>query len=81
MFSAHVDPGHEFVDGIGLMTCGEARERSRQPVVRVDGVEFAAFDERGDHRPVIAAFVRSGEQGILAVQGHRRVILPMSGRW
>ena len=28
-----------------------------QPFVRVDGVELAAFDERGDHRPVVAALI------------------------
>jgi hypothetical protein len=35
--------------------------------VRVDAGELAVFDERGDHRPVVAAFVGTGEQGILAI--------------
>jgi hypothetical protein len=37
--------------------------------VRVNVVELAAFEECGDHRPVVAAFVGAGEQGIFAVQG------------
>lgn len=38
----------------------------------VDAGELVVLDERGDHRPVIAAFVGTGEQGVLAVQreGH-----------
>ena len=67
MFSAHGDPGHEFADAVGRMTVGEPGERFGQPLMRVDGVELAALDERGDHRPVVAAFVRAGEQRILAV--------------
>jgi hypothetical protein len=35
-------------------------------VVRVDGIEFAALDEGGDHGPVVSAFVGAGEEGILA---------------
>jgi hypothetical protein len=39
--------------------------------VRVDAAELAVLDQRRDHRPVVAAFVRAGEQGILAIQGDR----------
>jgi hypothetical protein len=41
--------------------------------MRVDAGELAVFDERGDHRPVVAAFVGTGEQGILAVQREGRI--------
>jgi hypothetical protein len=37
--------------------------------VRVDAGQLAVLDERGDHRPVVAAFVGAGEQGILAIEG------------
>src|SRR5215210_3379669 len=53
------------------MTIGEPDERFGQPIVRVDAVQLAALDEGGDHRPVVAAFVRAGEQGILPVQSDR----------
>ena len=67
MFSGHGAPGHEFPDAVGRMTVGELGERVGQPLVRVDGVKLAALDEGGDHRPVVAAFVRAGEQRILTV--------------
>ena len=51
------------------MTIGESDERCGQPIVRVDAVQLAALDEGGDHRPVVAAFVRAGEQRIFAIQG------------
>src|SRR5687767_12197524 len=39
--------------------------------MRVDAVELAALDQRGDHRPVFAAFIRAGEQGVFAVERDR----------
>lgn len=50
------------------MAIGEPGKRFGQPAVRVDSIEFAALDKRGDHRPVVAAFVRTGEQSILPVE-------------
>lgn len=35
----------------------------------VDAGELAVLDERGDHRPVVAAFVGAREQGILTIEG------------
>jgi hypothetical protein len=61
----------ELVDPRCWVTIGEAFERGGQPCVRVDVVEFAVFDQRGDHRPVVAAFVGAGEQGVLAIEGER----------
>ena len=61
MLSGHGGPRHEFVDAVGVMTIGKAGEGFGQPRVRIDAAEFAIFDQRGDHRPVVAAFVRSGE--------------------
>jgi|TARA_R110000824_G_scaffold391723_1_gene589680 hypothetical protein len=53
------------------VTIGEAGEGCGQPGVRVDADEFAVLDERGDHGPVIATLVGSGEQGIFAIEGER----------
>ena len=38
---------------------------------RIDGVEFGGLDQGRQHGPVLSAAVRSGEQGVLAVQGQR----------
>ena len=43
------------------LTVGEADQRLGQPFVRVDGAELAAFDERGDHRPVVAALIAASK--------------------
>lgn len=53
------------------MAIGEASQRSGQPGVRIDAGELAVFDERGDHRPVVAALVGACEQGVLAVESQR----------
>lgn len=39
--------------------------------MRVNAVDFAVFDQRGDHRPVVASLVRACEQGVLAIEGQR----------
>lgn len=68
MFSGHGGPGHEFADAVCRMTVGQPGQCSGQPGVRVDAGKFAVFDERADHRTVVAALVETGEQGVLAVQ-------------
>ena len=64
---SHGDPGHEFADTVGRMTVGEPGEPLGQVSVRVDGIELATLDERSDHRPVVAAFVRTGEERVFAI--------------
>jgi hypothetical protein len=71
VFLGHGGPGHEFADAVCAITIGETGEGFGQPCVRVDGVEFAAFDQRGDHRPVVAALIRAGKQCVFAVEGKR----------
>jgi hypothetical protein len=53
------------------MTIGEACKWRGQSGVRVDSDEFAVLDQRGDHRPVIAALVGACEQSVLAVESER----------
>ena len=38
---------------------------------RIDAVQFAALDQRGQHRPVFRAFVAAGEQSILSAESNR----------
>jgi len=54
---AHVSVRQELVDPRCGVTIGETGERRGQPGVRVDPSEFAVLDQRGDHRPVVAALV------------------------
>lgn len=68
MASAHGGPGHEFMNAIGGMAVGERSEGLGQPVVGVNRAQLAVFDERGDDRPVVAAFVGAGEERVLSVQ-------------
>ena len=39
--------------------------------MRIDAAQLAVFDEGGDHCPVVAAFVGTGEQGVFTIQGQR----------
>jgi hypothetical protein len=45
---------------------------------RIDGVELARLDKRGDGSPVLRSRVVPGEESILAVEGNAPFILPMS---
>jgi hypothetical protein len=38
-------------------------------LLRIDGVEFAGLDQRGDDRPVLGAAVGTSEERILAIEG------------
>lgn len=56
------------MNAIGGMAVGERGEGLGQPFVGIDAAQLAVFDERGDDRPVVAAFVRAGEKRVLSVQ-------------
>ena len=60
------------------MAIGELGERFAQPCMRIDAGYLAVLDER-DHRPVVAAFVGTGEQSVFPIERHLADILPMSG--
>ena len=61
MFSDHGHPGHEVGDAVGWVIIGQFGQRGGQPFMRMDGIELAAFNAGGDHRPVVAALVRTSE--------------------
>lgn len=71
MFSDHGGPGHEFADAVYRMTVGQLGQCIGQPSMRVDVGEFAVFNERGNHRPVVATFVGPCEKRVLAIEGQR----------
>ena len=68
MFSGHGGPGGEIADGAGGVTIGELGECFTQPCMRIDAGDIAVLNERGDHRPVVAAFVGAGTQGVFSVE-------------
>lgn len=54
-----------------LDAIGETGERRSQPCVRVGAGELAVLDKRDDQRPIVAALVGPGKQGILTVERER----------
>ena len=66
-FRFHERPGHQLVESAGEVPAGDAGERVGKPGLRVDFVELAGLDQRGDCSPVGAAAVRAREERVLAV--------------
>jgi hypothetical protein len=48
--------------------------------LRIDPVQLASLDQRGEDGLVPGAAVGAGEEVVLAAEGHRGVILLVSGR-
>ena len=53
------------------MTVDNGGERRRQIGQRIDGIEFAGLDKRGNGRPVLGPGIVSGKECILAIEGNR----------
>lgn len=53
------------------VTLDDAGDDVGEVAERLDAVELAGLNERGDHRPMLGAAVGAGEQGVLARQGER----------
>jgi hypothetical protein len=51
------------------MAVDDLGERVGEIDVRIDAVELAGFDQRGDDSPVFSAAVGAGEERILAIKG------------
>jgi hypothetical protein len=74
-------PGHDLIEVLAEVSAGEALEGVGHPGERVDVVELGCLDKAGDDRPVVAAIVGAGEQGVLAVEGvnRRGILTPVEG--
>ena len=48
--------------------------------MRIDAMQFAGLDQRGEHRPVLRPFIRTGEECVFSVESNHPVILPILGR-
>ena len=64
-----VGPGQKFVDAGLRMAVDDPGEDVGEVGLRVDAVELAGLDERGDDGPVLSAAVGAGEERILAIEG------------
>jgi hypothetical protein len=66
-----VDPGQQFVDGAIWIGVYDLGEDVGEVGVRVNAVELARLDQRGDDSPVFAAAVGAGEERVLAAERNR----------
>lgn len=76
-----IGPGQKVVDAALGMAVDDAGDDVGQVGVRVDVVELAGFDERGDGRPVLGAAVGADEERILAIEGERISHVPSYRAW
>lgn len=53
------------------MTVDDGGERGGQVGERIDGIQFAGLNERGDGRPVLSSRVMSSKKCILAIESNR----------
>ena len=65
-----VGPGQQLVE-LFEMAVDDLGEDVGEVGVRIDAVELAGLDQRGDDRPVLAAAVGAGEERVLAIEGNR----------
>jgi hypothetical protein len=80
LWSADVGPWQQVVDLAVRVTVDDPGEHVSKIAERLDTVELAGFDERGDDGPMFGTAIRAGKERILAVERHHPFILPMSVR-
>ena len=64
-------PWHEFVDARGGPEIDEPVEDVGDVGLRLDVVELARLDQRGDAGPVFGPLVMAGEERVLAIENDR----------
>lgn len=60
------------------VTSDDGGKRGGQMGWRINRIELASLNERGDGRPVLRSRVISGKECVLAIEGNAPFILPMS---
>lgn len=53
------------------MTVDDGGERRSQIGQRIDGIEFAGFDQRGDVRPVLCSGIMTCKECVFPIEGNR----------
>jgi hypothetical protein len=64
-------PRHELVDVRGRPETDEPVENAGDVGLRLDVVELARFNERGDASPVFRSLVMTSEERVLAIENNR----------
>src|SRR5437660_12343594 len=77
---ARPGPWHEIINARGRPQIDQFGQDVLDIGLRINTIELAGLDERGDGSPVGSAFVAAGEQRVLARKRNLAVILPISGR-
>jgi hypothetical protein len=78
--SLDVGPGQQFVDLAIGMAVDNPGEDIGEIAERLDTIEFAGFDQRRNGCPVFGTAIGACKEGVLPVERHLGVILPMLGR-
>ena len=66
-----IGPRQEFVDAAVGMAINDLGDDVGEVGLRIDGVEFAAFDQRCGDCPILGSAIGAGEERILPVQCYR----------
>ena len=64
-------PRKKFLDPVLLVAIDDGGERAGQVGQRINTIEFASFNERGNGRPVLCSRVMSCKECVLAIEGYR----------
>lgn len=70
MFRSHfggVVPGHEVGDVALHVSASDGGKGLGQPLMRIDRIQFAGLNQRGDDSPVLGPRVVAGKEGVLPI--------------
>src|SRR5579871_2706151 len=69
--SSRIIPRQKLIDATLPVTVDDGGERRGQIGQRIDGVELASLDERGDDCPVLGTCIVARKERVLAIEGFR----------
>src|SRR3954463_2924361 len=64
-------PGQQFAEASVGPVVDEPGQHIGQVSMRIDAVQFAGLDQRGEHGPVFCSFIRTGEECVFSVESNR----------
>src|SRR3954464_10568025 len=64
-------PGQQFAETTVGPVVDELGQHVGQVSMRIDAMQFAGLDQRGEHGPVFCPFVAASEQSIFSVESNR----------
>src|SRR3954452_9208386 len=63
-------PGQQFAEAAVWPVIDELGEHVSQVGMRIDAMQFAGLDQRGEHGPVFCPFIRTGEESVFSVESN-----------